>query len=758
MVLEKKGKVGEYEIIKEGDEEIIKINAENWSFPASIEDSELAMAQVIDYLTEKPSANQVILTQRKNYIYGPDQTLMLSEIATIYNVFIKQKKVLSLQALGLTPNSIGSEKERFDLIQYIVLTLIKSDPLGAYVELRRLLREEKIKLEKTSKSQKDSRMMYITTLEFMINTLDKTELVKIVKSDLPGYNLGDRTLYKQIFRPSISPDFLMTKLMATPPLDGEQLDIYEIDEDTEVTIFKRPGDIKTLYFISPPEFKISEDKYTLLDLGRAVLAEHKPREEEFLDPEKMRVTFLNIGKDLLTEIAQNRGIDVSYDEVVELAEMLVRYTVGFGLIEVLLKDEHIQDITLNGPVGETPIFIVHAIYGDCVTNIIPSREDAESWASKFRLISGRPLDEANPVLDTELDLPDARARAAIVTSPLNPHGLAFAFRRHRDKPWTFALFVNNGMMNAMAAGLLSFLIDSGRSIIFGGTRSSGKTSLLGSALIELMRRHRVLTIEDTLELPGRAMRHLGFNIQQMKVRSALTQGGTEMGAEEGIRTALRMGDSALIVGEIRSQEAKALYEAMRIGALANVVAGTIHGDSPYGVFDRVVNDLEVPTTSFKATDIIVISNPIRTPDGLHSVRRVLSITEVRKHWTKDPNQEMGFVDLMRYNPETDDLEPTDDLINGNSEILKSAASNVKEWAGDWDSVWDNIMVRAKTKELLVDYAKRSNKMHLLESDFVVRANDMYHIINESVKEEKGFLDSKSILLHWEAWLKREIRK
>ena len=61
----------------------------------------------------------------------------------------------------------------------------------------------------------------------------------------------------------------------------------------------------------------------------------------------------------------------------------------------------------------------------------------------------------------------------------------------------------------------------------------------------------------------------------------------------GEKASLRLGDSCLIVGEVRSVEAKALYEAMRVGALANVVAGTIHGASPYGVFDRVVNDLNV---------------------------------------------------------------------------------------------------------------------------------------------------------------------
>ena len=78
------------------------------------------------------------------------------------------------------------------------------------------------------------------------------------------------------------------------------------------------------------------------------------------------------------------------------------------------------------------------------------------------------------------------------------------------------------------------------------------------------------------------------------------------------------------------------------GALANVVAGTIHGASPYGVFDRIVNDLEVPVTSFKATDCIIVCNPVKTPDGLHSNRRTVQIAEVRKHWTKDPLEEKGY--------------------------------------------------------------------------------------------------------------------
>ncbi|GAH48175.1 unnamed protein product [marine sediment metagenome] len=233
------------------------------------------------------------------------------------------------------------------------------------------------------------------------------------------------------------------------------------------------------------------------------------------------------------------------------------------------------------------------------------------------------------------------------------------------------------MINDFAAGLLSFLIDGSRTLLVAGTRSSGKTSLLGSLMLEIIPKFRVIVIEDSLELPIDSLRKLNYDVLRMKVRSALLKTTTEVSAEDGIRTSLRLGDSCLIIGEVRSVEAKALYEAMRIGALANVVAGTIHGASPYGVFDRVVNDLGVPATSFKATDIIVICNPIKSPDGLHSWRRVLQISEVRKHWKEDPLREKGFVDLMKYNVETDELEPTEDLKNGDSEIIKDIAANVK---------------------------------------------------------------------------------
>ena len=205
-------------------------------------------------------------------------------------------------------------------------------------------------------------------------------------------------------------------------------------------------------------------------------------------------------------------------------------------------------------------------------------------------------------------------------------------------------------------------------------------------------------------------------------------------------------------------EARALYEAMRVGALANVVAGTIHGDSPYGVFDRVVNDLGVPRTSFKATDLIVVANPVRSPDGMHRFRRVTQITEVRKEWEEDPLREGGFVDLFKYDPKLDVLVPTNDLLRGDSEVIKGVAGSVKEWAGNWDAVWSNINMRAKVKDTLVKTASKINNFDFLEAPFYVRSNDELHRISEQVREETGALDNERIFFEWNEWLNRAVKK
>jgi len=745
-----------YDIIREGEDIILRIDFENEALIPSIEDNPTDMARIIEILESVGTVTKIILFQKRNYEYDLDQVEMLEEIAKVHVKILKDNLV---QYTGIIdPSSAACANRWYTTLQHIVFRVMKEDPLGAYVELVRKEREEKARLKHTV----DQRMIkcekaYLAVLQQIITMLGETKLITIAKPYLSGYKLGDRTAYQRIFYPVIKPDFMFTKLVTNYPTDSEELDKYMVG-NTEITIFRKRDSVLTTYHMIPPEFKLSEEKYELLDTARKIMAEHKPKRSEFVDPTRMRDVFYNVGRDLMEELATHMQIKLKDDEIKELTQILVRYTVGFGLIEVLLQDEKIQDISINSPMGRIPMFVVHQDYDDCNTNIIPTSAEADSWSSKLRMISGRPLDEANPILDTELELPGASTRVSVITYPLDPTGTAFSFRRHRDKPWTLPLFIKVGMITPLAAGLISFLVDGTRTLLICGTRSSGKSSFLTAILIEIMRRYRIITVEDTLELPTGSLRKLGYNIQPMKVAPALAASSTEMSASDGIRATLRLGDSALIVGEVRSKEAIALYEAMRVGAAANVVAGTIHGDSPYGIYDRVVNDIGVPKTSFKATDICIIANPIKSADGIHKFRRITQITEVRKEWTDDPLAEGGFVDLMKYNAQTDELEPTSELLNGDSDILKLIAGNVKEYAGDWDAVWNNILMRAKMKEAQVNIAKELGRDELLEAEFTIKCNDAFHGITETVRSETGKIDLEKIYFRWEDWLRHAVKK
>src|SRR3989344_3975430 len=545
-----------YDIAKEGEETILLIDLEQYPHIPSLEDDPVCMSRTIDLLSEVGIVTKIIFTQKRNYEYDYGQTSMVQEIEKLYAQLTKKRGLASYANLLSEPKSTKWAAQWYADMQNIVSNLLKKDPIGAYVELKRGGRDERISIDKSfDQDYINAAKKYITVLQYLMSLIEKTKLLSLAKQFLPGYKMDERSVYRRIFSPDIRPDFMFTKIMSSYPAEGEEIDNYFIDKNTEVTIFELPDNVQYLYHLTPPEFKLSEEKYEILDTARKIMAEHKPTRQEFIDPERMRQVFYNIGSDLIEELIDYRNLRLSSAEIDEMAKILVRYTVGFGLIEVLLQDEKVQDISINSPMGETPMFIVHQDYADCKTNIIPTTPEAESWASKLRLISGRPLDEANPILDTELSIPGANSRIAVVAPPLNPSGLAFAFRRHRDKPWTLPLFIQNKMLNPLAAGIMSFLIDGSRSLLIAGTRSAGKTSLLGAVLVELMRKYRVITIEDTMELPTNSLRKLGYNIQSMKVAAALTKGSSEVPADEGIRTTLRMGDSALIIGEIRSKEA-----------------------------------------------------------------------------------------------------------------------------------------------------------------------------------------------------------
>ena len=95
-----------------------------------------------------------------------------------------------------------------------------------------------------------------------------------------------------------------------------------------------------------------------------------------------------------------------------------------------------------------------------------------------------------------------------------------------------------------------------------------------------------------------------------------------------------------------------------------------------------------------------------------------------------------------------DLEP----------LTRVSLRNIKDFAGNWDAVWDNILLRGKMKETLVNLSDKALNPDLLEAPFAIKCNDVYHQITEKIQSEVGGLDSKRIFYDWNHWLVREIKK
>jgi hypothetical protein len=96
-------------------------------------------------------------------------------------------------------------------------------------------------------------------------------------------------------------------------------------------------------------------------------------------------------------------------------------------------------------------------------------------------------------------------------------------------------------------------------------------------------------------------------------------------------------------------------------------------------------------------------------------------------------------------------------MDGESEVLNELAQRVREWHGRWDDMWDNILLRAKIKEAMLDIAVKSNRFEVLEADWTIESNEIFHLISDEVKREVGSLDSKAIYERWEKWFKGKLR-
>jgi len=227
----------------------------------------------------------------------------LLEIAQLYVYLIKQEKILSREKL-ITGNEQFFTKRYNDIFSF--LFLLKQDPVAAYSELKKIIIEAKIFLDKINLSDSSARIdqqHYVKFLEKTFNLIEKTKLIQSLFQNINDYSKGDREIYNKAFKPDIIPNFTFTRIVADLPDDSEIIDQYKISikdyDESVVTILKKKDESKLIYHLNPPENSLNEDQNMLLNLARGVLIEHQPKAEEFTDTERTRQVFFNISKDLL---------------------------------------------------------------------------------------------------------------------------------------------------------------------------------------------------------------------------------------------------------------------------------------------------------------------------------------------------------------------------------------------------------------------------------------------------------------------------
>ncbi|MCL2317570.1 MAG: type II/IV secretion system ATPase subunit [Methanomassiliicoccaceae archaeon] len=401
---------------------------------------------------------------------------------------------------------------------------------------------------------------------------------------------------------------------------------------------------------------------------------------------------------------------VTVEKTIEdMCDIIYRYTVGMGIFDVLLSDPKLEDIYIDAPCDRNRIHVtMNGIAGNnshvkCRTNLVVDKKEVMNLLNILKRDSGLQFCESNPILETDIKVHDARA--TVVGYPMSPNGDAVAIRKHSVRPWTLTRLIANGTMDPRVAGLLSFLVDNRATFLICGARGAGKSSLLSSLMFEFPLSQRILTIEDTMELPTSLMRKMGYKVQSMLIDDRM--GGDNLSrSDEALRVSLRMGESAIILGEVRGEEARTMYQSMRAGRAGSSIMGTIHGDSAKSVFERVVHDMNISPEAFMATDILITLGTFKDRRNGNQIRKVNEVVA-----TADMTGE--FLDI------------TDSTVLFSSPVMRRILSSSQMSKAE---ISKEIRARAVIRSFLAEMGKTQSEEYLgpewigIANDHVSRAH------------------------------------
>jgi len=284
----------------------------------------------------------------------------------------------------------------------------------------------------------------------------------------------------------------------------------------------------------------------------------------------------------------------------QFIEYVLDNSIGFGEISNLMRNPQLEEIMVNG--FERSVFIFHRHFGNCKTNI-----QVDEKSGTFRLIKriattvGKQFNEAHPLLDARL--PDG-SRANATFNYVSPFGHTLTIRKFSKIPLSIIDLIGNSTMNSGLAAFLWVMIE-GMSlhpmniIITGGT-GSGKTTLMNVLASFIPFEERIISIEDTIELDLGARENWIQMESKPKIKDVLA-----VSMDDLLKNTLRMRPDRIIVGEVRSEEAKTLFVAMDIGHRG--ILGTVHSNSARELILRLKNEpMGVPVQMIPLLDLVIV--------------------------------------------------------------------------------------------------------------------------------------------------------
>ena len=400
--------------------------------------------------------------------------------------------------------------------------------------------------------------------------------------------------------------------------DFEELDTYPVRPPfSYVRVLFDKRDYSRFYYVVAP--KATKQETEDLNTIKEVLQRALNINRETLD--ESQEDFL---KQAVDDILDSYRLKSRKSNREKIHYYIERDLIGYGLIETMMRDPNIEDVSCDGPGVE--IFVYHRRFESLRTNVMWEDElELEQYIIRMAQRCGKHISIAEPLLDATLM--DGSRIVMTLGREVSTKGSTFTIRRFRDEPFTPVDLLEFKTFSSMQIAFFWLAMQYGMSMLFVGGTASGKTTSLNACSLFLPWQHKIVSIEETRELnlphpnwiPGCTRQGFGGESGGTGVKAA-----GEVDMYDLLRAALRERPEYIIVGEIRGAEAYVLFQAMATG---HTTYSTFHADSIQSLVHRLENKpIEIPRVLIPALDGISIQ--IQTRVGGKRVRRNKGIIEI----------------------------------------------------------------------------------------------------------------------------------